>query len=107
MAVPDKRPFPKMPGGATPSVAPSAVRTFAQRLGVTEEEALKVMAEILGGPVEVVEPTEPFIVVVTDFRVVETSRKVKCSLCEAECWAAEEYGPLATYLCMTCAQNSA
>lgn len=98
--------FPNLAAGERPSVSPAVVRTLSQRLGMTEAEALKTIEEILGGPVEVVEPTEPFMVIVTPFKVVETSRKVKCSLCDADCWAAEQYGPLATYLCMDCAQKS-
>lgn len=101
-----KKPAFKMPGGATPSVAPAAVRTFAQRLGVSEEEALKVMEELLGHKVEVIMPTEPFMVVVTNEPILPTSRRVTCSLCGGDGWAAEEYGPLATYLCMSCSQNS-
>ena len=95
-----------MPAGAKPSVAPAAVRSFARELGITEAEALLKMEELLGHKVEVVEPTEPFMVIVTREKILPTSRKVQCSLCESECWAAETYGPLATYLCMECSQNS-
>ena len=101
-----KKPL-RMPGGGAPSVAPAALRSIAAHLGVSEEEALKIMEETLGHPVEVVMPTEPFIVIVTNFKVVPTSRLVKCSLCDSDCWAAEEYGPLATYLCMDCSQSGA
>ncbi len=102
----ERKPAIKLPEGAKPSVAPAAVRTFAQRLGLSETDALLKMEELLGGPVEVIEPSEPFLVVVTRAKILPTSRKVTCSICEIECWAAEQYGPLATYLCMECAEKA-
>ena len=64
------------------------------------------MEDLFGCKVDVVEPTEPFMVIVTRKKMLPQSRRVTCSLCEAECWAAEVYGPLATYLCMECSQSS-
>ena len=95
-----------MPGGAKPSVSPAVVRSCARELGITEVEVLLEMERLFGCKVEVVEPTEPFMVIVTREKILPTSRSVVCSICETECWAAETYGPLATYLCMECSQNS-
>ena len=97
--------FGNLPGGGPPSITGSTLRTFSRHVGVGEEEGLKIIEEMAGAKVEVVEPTEPFVVMVSDYLAVATSRPVKCALCERDCWAAEEYGPLATYLCIDCAQQ--
>lgn len=97
--------FGNLPGGGPPSITGSTLRTFSRHIGVTEEEGLKIIEEMAGQKIQVIEPTEPFVVVVSDYLAVATSRPVKCALCERDCWAAEEYGPLATYLCIDCAQQ--
>ena len=96
----------KLFGGAQkPQITSSTLRTFAKHTGMTEEEALRKIEEIAGGKVEVTDPTEPFVVIVSDYLAVPGSRSVDCSLCGAKCWAAEAYGPLATYLCIECSQQ--
>lgn len=100
-----KRLFGAFPKGTTPSITSSTLSTFSRHMGVSEEEGLRMIEEVAGGKVEITNPTEPFMVIVTDYCAVPGSRLVKCALCDKECWAAEQYGPLATYLCMTCAEN--
>ncbi len=97
--------FGNLPGGGPPTITGSTLRTFAQHAGVDEASALKMIEAMAGKPVVVMEPTEPFVVIVSDYLAVATSRAVKCSLCDRDCWAAEAYGPLATYLCIECAQQ--